>query len=337
MLPGMGEQMKTWLALFSGALLLLLLLLLVSRAGSRAAPMATQMPTESASSGAGATEMPPAPTYDLKIPDAGFSGINPNQEFVATDEEGNAYIAHRGGNIVKLSPEGIMLATWSPEFSSSPGPEGIAVDAGGRIYVSDSGRRRIMVLSPGGNLLTAWEVPGDSEPRHSHLLAVDGQGNVYMTHYRSNRVLKYSSTGKLLTEWAAYSPTGVAADRDGNIYVVDHSYKTPAIQKYSATGRLLARVGEFGEQPGNLKNPERVAVDEQGNVYVSDGDNRRIQKLSPEGKPLAIWQTGVFYPAGLAVDRQGNIYVGGWNKSTADDSPYMIKISPEGRVLTVWR
>ena len=308
---------------------------------STAAPNTQVASTQVATTGesATATNALAVPTYDLKIPEGGFTGINPSPEFVAVDKEGNAYIAGMDRRIVKLSPEGKVLATWNPEFSSSPGPEGIAVDANGQIYVSDSGKQRVMVLSPEGSVLTSWQVPGDAEPRHSHLLAVVSQGgqtSVYMTHYRSNRVLKYSSSGKLIMEWPSNSPTGVAVDGNGNVYVDDHDHG--ALQKYSATGQLLARWGVFGPEPGNFESPERVAVDEQGDVYVTDGGrNYRIQKLSPDGKLLAIWRTGVFYPAGIAVDRQGSIYVGGWNKDTADASPYLIKISPEGEVLARWR
>jgi sugar lactone lactonase YvrE len=79
-----------------------------------------------------------------------------------------------------------------------------------------------------------------------------------------------------------------------------------------------------------------VAVDEQGNVYVSDGGNYRVQKLSSEGEPLVIWQTGQFYPAGIAVDRKGVIYLAGWNKDT-DGRAALVKIAPDGKVLAVWR
>jgi DNA-binding beta-propeller fold protein YncE len=76
-----------------------------------------------------------------------------------------------------------------------------------------------------------------------------------------------------------------------------------------------------------------VAVDGQGNLYVADMSNHRIQKLSPAGEPLAQWGSqgrgpGQFdHPVGVAVDGQGNLYVAdAWNHRVQ-------KLSPAGEPL----
>ena len=79
-----------------------------------------------------------------------------------------------------------------------------------------------------------------------------------------------------------------------------------------------------------------VSVNTEGNLYVSDTGNRRIQKLSPDGTPLAQWGTygdapGQFRsPSGIAVDAQGNIFV-------ADlETGGIQKLSPDGQPLAAW-
>ena len=88
--------------------------------------------------------------------------------------------------------------------------------------------------------------------------------------------------------------------------------------------------------PGQFNNPLGVAVDTEGNLYVADWQNHRLQKLSADGTSLAVWGTpgngpGQFdQPAAVALDRQGNVYV-------ADAGNGRIqKLSPSGQPLAAW-
>src|SRR5438477_440189 len=73
--------------------------------------------------------------------------------------------------------------------------------------------------------------------------------------------------------------------------------------------------GRRGNGPGQFRHPSGVAVDGQGNIYVVEQENHRVQKLSAAGEPLAQWGRqgrgpGEFDgPSAVAVDEQGNLYV----------------------------
>jgi tripartite motif-containing protein 71 len=119
-------------------------------------------------------------------------------------------------------------------------------------------------------------------------------------------------------------PTSLAVDRQGNIYVVDAP--TPRILKYDPQGTFVLQWGSKGSGDGQFElapaDPNDgplggfIAVDAQGNVYVSDGFNNRVQKFDPNGTFVAKWGSkgtneGQFVdgPGPTYIDRQGNVYV----------------------------
>src|SRR2546422_6773910 len=84
------------------------------------------------------------------------------------------------------------------------------------------------------------------------------------------------------------SPTGIALDKDGNIYVADTD--NHAIQKFDKDGKFLARWGgEAGTQEGMLYYPRGLATSPEGDVYVADSGNNRIQKFDAEGNCIHAW------------------------------------------------
>jgi tripartite motif-containing protein 71 len=139
------------------------------------------------------------------------------------------------------------------------------------------------------------------------------------------------------------NPFRVAVDRAGNMYVTEgnalYSFPPPLpadVLKLSPSGRPVARWGRYGRRPGEFNSPAGLAVDPQGNIYVADYGNNRIQKLSRSGRPLAVWgsygtKPGQFdLPSGIALDSRGNVYV-------ADSGNNRVqKLSPFGKPLAVW-
>jgi uncharacterized protein (TIGR03663 family) len=102
--------------------------------------------------------------------------------------------------------------------------------------------------------------------------------------------------------------------------------------------KLVAQqaIGAPGSEPGQLGNPSGAAVDAQGNLYVADTNNHRIQVFAPDGTPLrTIGSFGVGpaqfnEPRGVAVDAQGMIYVADtWNAR-------IVKLDPQGNQVASW-
>jgi tripartite motif-containing protein 71 len=136
---------------------------------------------------------------------------------------------------------------------------------------------------------------------------------------------------------------GILLDGHGNIYVAE--LDDNLVYKYSLTGKELARWGGHGSGPGQLIHPDKLALDAEGNVYVTEigggatfgtDANNRIQKFSATGESLARWgmygsAPGQFSnPIGIGVDHQGDIYV------SEEAGNRVQKLSSTGQPLAQW-
>jgi sugar lactone lactonase YvrE len=269
---------------------------------------------------AGAQNDPGADGDKFAVEFSGPSGV-------AGDASGDLFIADTGDNTIReMSPAGIFTtiagAVGVAGSVDGPGstarfnsPFGIAVDASGNVYVGDSGNSTIRELKPSvANGVTTWTV--------STLAGTAGQMG--------------SSDG---TGGAALfgTPTGVALDSSGNLYVADSHFSNirkiapggvvTTFAGISDAGRYgLFYTGGFADGPGataKFSEPSGVAVDRYGNVYVADMGNCLIRMITPggvvttyAGNLLEAGQndgaaaSAIFnFPRGIAVDLAGNVYV----------------------------
>jgi len=127
------------------------------------------------------------------------------------------------------------------------------------------------------------------------------------------------------------SPRGIAADRNGNIFVADTN--NGRIEKFSPTGAFLSVMGIKGTGHGELAAPNGIAIDLAGNIYVADAGKHVVEKLAPNGTVIDEWKgpdPGFYGPRRIAIGPDDSIYVADQGRTR------IVKFSPDGRVLTTW-
>lgn len=202
-------------------------------------------------------------------------------------------------------------------------PYGVAAYRG-RVYVSDTALRVVAVFDIAGQRF--FKIGEDELGRLVTPMGidVDGQGNVYVVDNSARQVQVYDMDGKFLrtlvgSKWFT-RPTGIAVDQAGTrVYVVDTggvSSPDHRVRVFDAKdGSHLFDIGKRGSEPGELNLPRDVAIGANGNLYVVDGGNFRVQVFAPDGKFLSVFgsvgrQGGQFSrPKEVAIDKDGNVYV----------------------------
>ena len=253
---------------------------------------------------------------------------------IAIDKAGFIYVSDAENNrIQKFTSEGIFVAQWGSE-GSSPGqlsrPMHIAFSPDGKLYVAEYLNDRIQIFDTEGNSLgvigTTGEEPGQFDAPAG--VDVDMEGNIYVADFYNHRVQKISPSGKFLAfiggpgrvgNGKLHYPTDITRSLDGSIYVADaYNFR---VQQFSSSGKFLKKwggplgLGIPGKWKGWFKVATGTAADSEGNIYVADFDNHRVQKFSPKGDYITAFgeagsEEGQFdRPTDIAVDSNGRVYV----------------------------
>ena len=240
-------------------------------------------------------------------------------------------------------------------------PFGIALDSNGdNVYIAEYGNQKIRMISSAGIITTIAGTgtagsTGDGGPATSALLSsprgvsVDSNGNVLIADTANNKIRKISTSGIITTIAGTGTagstgdggratsallsvPFGIAVDTNGdNVYIAD--YGNQKIRMISTAGIIttIAGTGTAGSTGDGgratsalLSGPRGVAVDTNGIVYVADGSNHKIRKISTAGIITTIAGTGTAgsvgddgsatsallnIPFGITVDTNNNLFI----------------------------
>ncbi|HEX3572709.1 MAG TPA: Ig-like domain-containing protein, partial [Acidobacteriaceae bacterium] len=256
----------------------------------------------------------------------GSGGVSIPQS-IAVDGIGNAYVVDHGIGSVKEIPLGCSsfscVKTLGGGFNN---PAAVALDGAGNIYVADAGNDAVYEMPPGcissscvttlGG--TAWSADGN-EPQG---IAVDGSGNIYVVDglEGSPGGLKEIPPGCATSDCVATlggaldGPVGVAVDVSGNVYVTNvlgqyddgHPNTVQEISPGCTSSACVTTVG------GGFNQPNSVALDGSGNIYVTDYLNNAVYEMPPgcaSSSCVTTLGSGFKNPWGVAVDGSGNVYV----------------------------
>ncbi len=199
----------------------------------------------------------------------------------------------------------------SRHFKSIKRPYDIGASKG-KIYVSDRSFKKIAVVDLDKKELSF--INGDYK---SAGMWVTEDGYIYVADFENKQIVVFDDNDKLVKVYAYRDqfdkPLDVAVYKN-NIYIADmNKHEIIVIDKVS--GKTIQVIGGAGTDEGKFYKPSHVIVDKQGNLYVNDFFNFRIQKLAPDGTFIKKFgyagdTLGAFArPKGLDLDQAGHLYV----------------------------
>ena len=264
---------------------------------------------------------------------------------IITTVAGNGALVYNG--------DGIAATSASLNFVT-----GVVVDSAGNLYIADEGHQRVRKVTAATGIITTFAgggSGGDGGPASSAAvvpwgLALDSSGNLFIAQRGGNSIREVAADTGVITTVAGsgtggftgdggtaisanlYQPDGVAVDSFGSLYIADTGNNrirevtaaTGIITTVAGTG--YATYGGDGGPPAaaSLSQPNAVAVDASGNLYIADAGNNRVRKVSAvtgiittlagngtraySGDGAAATQAGVS-PGGIALDSSGNLYI----------------------------
>ena len=219
--------------------------------------------------------------------------------------------------VFSLGEEGEEYISTFGSYGEEPGqfiwPVGIALDKDTNVYVTDEWLHRITKYDKDGEYLSHWGIHGfeDGELNRPSGISIGQDATMYIVDSRNNRVQKFSLDGKFLGKFGTAGssdgefnlPWGICLDAEDNVFIAD--WRNDRVQSFTKDGKWLATFGTSGtlnnggdcsnavvkggitlsEAPvGQFNRPTGVCVDQDGDIYIADWLNNRVQVLTPDGR-----------------------------------------------------
>ncbi len=309
---------------------------------------------------------------------------------VALDVHGNLFIADTYNNVVEeVTPAGRLSVvagvagkcgkpTPGPATKSDLGnPSGVAVDVHGNLFIADTYNNVVEEVTPAGRLSVVAGVAGregrqrpgpatSSDLNGPGGVALDAHGDLFIADTYNDVVEEVTRAGTLsvvagngkkgpptpgpATESELDSPTGVALDAHGDLFIADTD--NDVVEEVTPAGRLSVVAGVTDKSGGpsagpatssDLNSPAGLAVDAHGNLFIADASNNVVEEVTPTGTLLVVVGndnlgppgpgpargTALGVPTGVALDAHGDLFIADtWNGVVE-------KVTPTGTLSVV--
>lgn len=302
------------------------------------------------------------------------NGLKLTSTTVYEEETGNVIETQDPGS----SSNGGSSFTYSSQFGSSGSeterlahPSSAAIDAHGNVWVTSSWGGRIDEYSSSGSFIKAYGSSGTGADQFKLPLGIainHSTGNVYIGDEVNNRIDELNEKGEFVQAWGwgvsngeskfeicttscqagktgsgggqLNEPQGVAIDSSGDVWVTD--YANNRVDEFSEKGEFIKAIGfsvtnekdelqtcktesechagVAGSGNGQFNGPAYLTYYD-GDIYVTDLNNNRVEELSLAGEFVRAWGSKgsgndeFAYPAGISTDASGNIYVADLNNN----------------------
>ncbi len=236
---------------------------------------------------------------------------------------GYIWVADAGNNRVEVFGEAGEYVT---QFGTHGGgseqmdyPTGVAIDAGGNVWITDDNER-----------VDHWKIESQWPPTFASTFGSNGGGEgqfeepagiavnpingvVVVADEGNDRLDEFNEQGEYMRDFGNQGtgngqldePRGVAVDGEGDVWVTDTGNNR--VEKFGERGEYLSQFGTSGTGNGQFKSPKGVAIDSKGDVWVTDSGNNRVEEFNKKGEYLRQFGTGTD-PIGIAVDSNGNVW-----------------------------
>jgi DNA-binding beta-propeller fold protein YncE len=225
---------------------------------------------------------------------------------IDVDSQGNIWLADRandrvqefdskGNFILKFGSEGGVPSAEEGQFDN---PRHVAVSKDRKyVYVADSKNDRISQFDINGKYIKSIGKLGNKSGEFNlpTTIEIDSKGNFFVNERGNERIQKFDSNWNPILMWGTKGSDDyqfchiehIALDKYDNVYVTDPQSdpgcsQQPRVLKFDSEGKFITKFGgSFGKGDGQFQDPEHLAIDSEGNVYVSDRKRDDIQKFAP--------------------------------------------------------
>jgi DNA-binding beta-propeller fold protein YncE len=223
-------------------------------------------------------------------------------------------------------------------------PYGLGVDSKGLVYVADTKVGAVFIFDPESKDLGFIKHGVDAKFGRIFGLVIDDADRLFVADGQYNHVLVFNPQHKQemqFGEGVMNDPAGLAIDEENRFLYVANTGTDQVLVYDADTFKLLRKIGTAGKNrtlttPGDFAAPTNVAVDKDGNLYVTDTMNDRVEEFDAEGAFIRTFGKngdgpGEFSrPKGIAVDCDGHVWV-------ADANSNRVQVfTPEGNLRLVF-